>query len=43
MERSVLGIMMRDEKNCKWVREETKVDIMIEKFKALKWQWAGHM
>ena len=43
MERLMLGVTIMDKKNCKWIREQTKVDDIIKTVKTLKWQWAGHI
>ena len=43
MERSILGISLRDRKRASWVREKAKVkDIMVAN-KEQKWRWAGHV
>ena len=43
MERSVLGITLRDKRRSTWVREQTKVKDIIEVIKEQKWRWAGHV
>jgi ribonuclease HII len=43
MERSMLGITMRDRKTNKWIREQTKVQDILKIIKLGKWKWAGHV
>ena len=43
MERSMLGITLRDRKRSTWIREQTKVTDIIEVIKEQKWRWAGHI
>jgi len=42
-ERIMLGITWKDRKTAKWIRENTKVDDIVETIKSLKWNWAGHV
>lgn len=43
MERSMLGISLRDKIPNDEIRRRTKVKDIIEKITELKWQWAGHV
>ncbi|XP_048522724.1 uncharacterized protein LOC125504564 [Dendroctonus ponderosae] len=43
MERSMLGISLRDKIRNTEIRRKTKVKDMIEHVAELKWQWAGHV
>lgn len=43
MERSMLGISIRDKKRITWIRSKTGVMDIVEKIKRLKWRWAGHV
>ena len=43
MERSMLGITMRDRKTHEWIREKTKVQDILKTIKLGKWTWAGHV
>ena len=43
MERAMIGITKRDRKTNVWVRNQTGIQDIITRIKALKWQWAGHI
>ena len=43
MERSMLGITLRDKMTNQWIREQTKVIDVMERIASLKWSWAGHI
>lgn len=43
MERSILSITYKDRKTNKWIREQTKVQDILETVKRRKWNWAGHI
>jgi hypothetical protein len=43
MERSILNITYKDRKTNKWVRDQTKVQDIMEIIKNRKWTWAGHV
>lgn len=43
MERSMLNITYKDHKTNKWIREQTKVQDIMEVIKHRKWTWAGHV
>ena len=43
MERSMMGISLRDRKRATWIREQTKVEDILKSIKKKKWQWAGHV
>ena len=43
MERSMLGVTLRDKKRATWIREQTKVKDILEAIKEQKWRWAGHV
>ena len=43
MERSMLGISLRDKKTNQWIRQQTKVVDVMERIASLKWNWAGHI
>ena len=43
MERSMMGISLRDRKRAAWIREQTKVEDILKSIKKKKWQWAGHV
>ena len=43
MERSMLGITMRDRKTNEWIREKTKVQDILKTIKLGKWTWAGYV
>ncbi len=43
MERSMLGITRRDNKQAPWIREQTKVEDILMTVKNKKWTWAGHV
>ena len=43
MEKSMLGISLRDRKRASWVREKTKVNDILVAIKEQKWRWAGHV
>ena len=43
MERSMLGITMRDRKTNEWISEKTKVQDILKTIKPRKWTWAGHV
>ena len=43
MERSMLGISLRDKKTNQWIRQQTKVVDVMERISNLKWNWAGHI
>jgi len=40
MERSMLGITLRDRKKSTWMREKTKEKDMVQEVKQLEWRWA---
>ncbi|XP_076039237.1 uncharacterized protein LOC143024328 [Oratosquilla oratoria] len=40
MERSTMGITLRDRKRASWVREQTRVKNNVEAVKERKWNWA---
>ena len=43
MERSMMKLTLRDKKRASWIRQNTKVDDIIEVIKKQKWRWAGHV
>ncbi len=43
MERSMLGITLKDRKTNEWIRKQTKITDAIIRVKSLKWKWAGHI
>ena len=43
MERSMLGITLRDKMTNQWIRQQTKVVDIMERIASLKWNWAGHI
>ena len=43
MERSMLGITLKDRKRASWVRDQTKVKDIIVAIKEQKWKWAGQI
>lgn len=43
MERSMLGISLRDKMTNQWIRQQTKVVDVMERIASLKWNWAGHI
>jgi hypothetical protein len=43
MERSMLGISLRDKKTNQWIRQQTKIVDVMERIASLKWNWAGHI
>ena len=43
MERSMLGISLRDKRTNQWIRQQTKVLDVMERIASLKWNWAGHI
>src|ERR1700744_4222155 len=43
MERSMLGISLRDKMTNQWIRQQTKVVDVMERMASLKWNWAGHI
>src|ERR1700753_2590626 len=43
MERSRLGISLRDKMTNQWIRQQTKVVDIMERIASLKWNWAGHI
>jgi hypothetical protein len=43
MERSMLGISLRDKMTNQWIRQQTKVVDVMERIASLKWSWAGHI
>ena len=43
MERSMIGITMRDRKTNEWIREKTKVQDILKTIKLGKWTWARHV
>src|ERR1700744_4182091 len=43
MERSVLGITLRDKKTNEWIRQQTKVVDVMARIASLKWNWADHI
>lgn len=43
MERSMMGISLRDRKTNEWIRSITKVEDVVEKILKQKWRWAGHV
>src|ERR1700761_4130181 len=43
MERSMLGITLRDKMTNQWIRQQTKVVDVMERIASLKWNWAGHI
>ena len=43
MERSMLGITLRDKMTNQWIRQQTKVVDVMEEIASLKWNWAGHI
>ena len=42
MERTMLGLTLRDRKTNKFVRKKTGVLDAVERYAYLKWNWAGH-
>ena len=43
MERSILGITLRDKRTIEWIRQQTKVVDVAARIASLKWNWAGHI
>src|SRR6201985_2415720 len=43
MERSMLGISLRDKMTNQWIRQQTKIVDVMERIASLKWNWAGHI
>jgi hypothetical protein len=43
MERSMLGVTLRDRMTNQWIRQQTKVVDVMERTASLKWSWAGHI
>ena len=43
MERSMLGITLKDRKRASWIREQTGVKDILEAIKEQKWKWAGEV
>ena len=43
MERSMMKLTLRNKKRASWIRQNTKVDDIIEVIKKQKWRWAGHV
>ena len=43
MERSMIGVTLRDRKRNSWIRAKTGVIDIAAKIAKLKWQWAGHV
>lgn len=43
MERSMIGITLRDRMTNEWLRQQTKVTDVMERIASLKWSWAGHI
>jgi len=43
MEKRILGISLKDHKTNTWIREKTKVLVIMKRISSLKWQWAGHV
>ena len=43
MERSMMKLTLRNKKRASWIRQNTKVDDIIESIKIQKWRWAGHV
>src|ERR1700744_6356930 len=43
MERSMLGITLRDKKTNEWIRQQKKVVDVMTRISSLKWNWAGHI
>lgn len=42
-ERLILGIRLADRRRNTWIREQTKLDDIIERAAESKWRWAGHV
>ena len=43
MERSRLGIVLRDKKRASWIREKTKFKDILVAIKEQNWRYAGHV
>ncbi|GBP30860.1 Putative uncharacterized transposon-derived protein F52C9.6 [Eumeta japonica] len=43
MERSILGVTLKDRKRAADIRSTTKVEDVLRKIRRLKWRWTGHM
>jgi hypothetical protein len=43
MERSMLGISLRDRFRNEEIRMRTRVDDVAQRLATAKWQWAGHV
>jgi hypothetical protein len=43
MERSMLGITLKDRKKNNWIRGQTNIQDAITYLKNSKWRWAGHL
>jgi len=43
MERCMLGIARRDKKKNEWIRARTKIEVVINTAKKLKWKWDVHI
>lgn len=43
MERSMLGITLRDRMTNQWIRQQTRVVDVMKRIATLKWSWAGHI
>lgn len=40
MERKIISLTLRDQKQAEWVREQTRANDIIVKIKKKKWAWA---
>ena len=43
IERSMLGISLRDKKRSSWIRKNTRVKDILVAIQEQKWRWAGHV
>ncbi|CAH2245297.1 jg15679 [Pararge aegeria aegeria] len=43
MERSMLGLRVKDRVNNKKIRKKTKLVDVTKRIRILKWNWAGHV
>lgn len=43
MERTMLGVVLRDENTAAWIREQTRVEDILAQIKLSKWAWAPHV
>lgn len=42
-ERIMLGYKLKDRKRASWIRQQTKLNDLVQATKSAKWRWAGHV